>query len=166
MERVIDTLIYNFQDRFKSLKDIQKRAGDVPEAMDAALAEERYSGKVRSRVDDFEDELRDPLIKAIHESGVSYDDVQEFLHARHAPSRNKAMREINPSKQELKDKTDSPTAGAGRWPLMPRCCAMMQSFVSPLHHQSRSIGLPGGCGQYPQWLTGVPQYSRQGRKRP
>jgi hypothetical protein len=107
MDRVIDTLIYNFQDRFKPLKDIQKRAGDVPESMDASLAEERYSGKVRARVDDFEAELRDPLIKAIHESGVSYDDVQEFLHARHAPSRNKAMREINPTEAELKARTEA-----------------------------------------------------------
>jgi hypothetical protein len=92
MARIVDSLIYNFQDRFKPLKDIQKRAGDVPEAMDAALAEELYSGKVRSRIDDFEAQMGNPLMKAIHESGVSYDDVQEFLHARHAPSRNKAIR--------------------------------------------------------------------------
>jgi hypothetical protein len=47
--KVIDTLIYNFQDRFKPLKDIQKPASLVPESEDAALAEERYSGKVRAR---------------------------------------------------------------------------------------------------------------------
>jgi hypothetical protein len=69
MERVIDTLIYNFQDCFKPLKDIQKRAALVPESEDAALAEERYSGKVRARTDEFEARRRDPLIKAIHESG-------------------------------------------------------------------------------------------------
>jgi hypothetical protein len=63
LERVIDTLIYNFQDRFKPLKDIQKRAGLVPEAEDAALAEERYSGKVRARTDEFEASMREPLIK-------------------------------------------------------------------------------------------------------
>jgi hypothetical protein len=110
MARIVDSLIYNFQDRFKPLKDIQKRAGDVPEAMDAALAEELYSGKVRSRIDDFEAQMGNPLMKAIHESGVSYDDVQEFLHARHAPSRNKAMREINPTDASfsLHTHTDSP----------------------------------------------------------
>jgi hypothetical protein len=32
MDRVIDSLIYNFQDRFKPLKDIQKRAALVPES--------------------------------------------------------------------------------------------------------------------------------------
>jgi hypothetical protein len=110
MERVIDTLIYNFQDRFKPLKDIQKRAGLVPEAEDAALAEERYSDKVRARIDDFEASMREPLIKAIHESKVEYDDVEEYLHALHAPSRNAAMREINPTEAELKDKVDRLTA--------------------------------------------------------
>jgi hypothetical protein len=110
MDKVIDSLIYNFQDRFKPLKDIQKRAGIVPEAEDAALAEERYSGMVRARMDEFEADMRDPLIKAIHESGVEYDDVEEYLHALHAPSRNAVMREINPTESELKDKVDALTA--------------------------------------------------------
>lgn len=107
MDKVVDNLIYNFQDRFKPLKDIQKRAGLVPEAEDAALAEERYSGMVRARTDEFEAGQRDPLIKAIHDSGVAYEDVEDYLHALHAPSRNAAMREINPTEQELKDKTDA-----------------------------------------------------------
>jgi hypothetical protein len=38
LERVIDTLIYNFQDRFKPLKDIQKRADIVPEEQDVVFA--------------------------------------------------------------------------------------------------------------------------------
>jgi hypothetical protein len=54
--------------------------------------------------------MREPLIKAIHESKVEYDDVEEYLHALHAPSRNAAMREINPMEQELKDKVDALTA--------------------------------------------------------
>lgn len=58
----------------------------MPEAGDAALADERYSGMVRARTDAFEAEQRDPLIKAIHESGVAYEDVEKYLHALHAPS--------------------------------------------------------------------------------
>jgi hypothetical protein len=65
MDSVIDSLIYNFQDRFKPLKDIQKRAGIVPEEEDAALAEERYSGTVRARIDEFEASMRDSLIKGL-----------------------------------------------------------------------------------------------------
>lgn len=43
--------------------------------------------------------MRDPLIKAIHDSAVAYEDVEEYLHA---PSRNAAMRAINPTEEELK----------------------------------------------------------------
>lgn len=107
---ITDTLIYNFQDRFKPLKDIQERAGAVPEEQDAALAEERYSGTVRARTDAFQEELRDPLLKAIHDSGVAYEDVEDYLHALHAPSRNAAMKEINPTADELKEKVDALTA--------------------------------------------------------
>lgn len=105
IDKIADTLIYNFQDRFKPLKDIQNRAGPVPETEDAALAEERYSGIVRARTDAFEEQLRDPLLKAIHNSKVAYEDVEEYLHALHAPSRNAAMREINPTEAELKSQT-------------------------------------------------------------
>ena len=105
IDKISDSLIYNFQDRFKPLKDIQNRAGPVSEDADASLAEERYSGMVRARTDTFEEQLRDPLIKAIHDSGVSYEDVESYLHALHAPSRNKAMQEINPTESELKAQT-------------------------------------------------------------
>lgn len=101
-DKIADSLIYNFQDRFKPLKDIQKRAGPVSEDADAALAEERYSGTVRARLDTFNDSMRDPLLKAIHDSGVEYEKVEEYLHALHAPSRNRAMQEINPTESELK----------------------------------------------------------------
>ncbi|SEP38708.1 hypothetical protein [Nitrosovibrio sp. Nv6] len=105
MDRIVDTLIYNFQDRFMPLRDIQKRAVLVPETQDAVLAEERYSGMVRARTDDFEQDMRDPLIKAIHDEKLEYEEIEGYLHARHTPSRNAAMREINPTEQQLKGKT-------------------------------------------------------------
>jgi hypothetical protein len=105
VDKVVDSLIYNFQDRFKPLKDIQQRTGPVDEDADAALAEERYSGMVRARTDNFEEQMRDLLLKAIHESGVEYEKVEKYLHALHAPSRNAAMQEINPTEPELKSQT-------------------------------------------------------------
>lgn len=71
MDKVVDSLIYNFQDRFKPLKDIQKWAGAVPGAEDASLAEERYSGTVRACTDDFEAAHCTPLVKPIHDSKVA-----------------------------------------------------------------------------------------------
>lgn len=100
-DKTADYLIYNYQDKFIDLKRIQKRAGDVPEDMDAYLAQERYPGQVSARVKDFHDDLLDPLVKAMHDAGLSYDEVEQYLHARHAPSRNAAMRQINPTEAQL-----------------------------------------------------------------
>lgn len=99
--KVIDNLIYNFQDRFIDLRKIQKSAGPVPEIQDASLAEKRYSGMVRAKTDDFHDDMVNPLLKEIHESNLEYEEVEEYLHAKHAPSRNAAMKEINPTESEL-----------------------------------------------------------------
>lgn len=44
MERIVDSLIYNFQDRFKPLRDIQKRLQPASEEQDVVLAEGLYSG--------------------------------------------------------------------------------------------------------------------------
>lgn len=101
INRIVDTLIFNFQDRFKDLRDIQKEVGPVDEEMDASRAEILYPGRVRARTDDFHDDMRDPLIQAIHDGNLKYEEVEEFLHALHAPSRNAAMKEINPTVQEL-----------------------------------------------------------------
>ncbi|SCY13499.1 hypothetical protein SAMN05216308_104209 [Nitrosospira sp. Nsp13] len=65
MEKVVESLIYYFQDRFKPLRDNQKRAGAF-EAEDGMLTEERYSGTVSARTDDFEREDRTTLIKTTH----------------------------------------------------------------------------------------------------
>ncbi|SOD42346.1 LPD38 domain-containing protein [Nitrosovibrio sp. Nv4] len=102
--RIVDSLIFNFQDRFMDLRDIQKEAGPVNEDMDASLAEINYPGRVRARTDDFHDDMRDPLIQAIHDGNLKYEEVEEFLHAMHAPSRNAAMKDINPTVQELDER--------------------------------------------------------------
>ncbi|MFA7269949.1 MAG: LPD38 domain-containing protein [Sterolibacterium sp.] len=98
---LIDSLVYNYVDRFTDLRKVQKMAGPVPESQDASLAEEGYTGKVRARTDDFHDDMLKPLVKAIHDEKLKYEEVEEYLHARHAPSRNAAMKEINPTAKEL-----------------------------------------------------------------
>ena len=84
------------------------------EDQDAVLAEERYSGIVRAHTDDFHAALRDPLIQAIHDENLEWEEVEDYLHARHAPSRNAAMREINPTQEELDDRTETLSAERDR----------------------------------------------------
>jgi len=110
MSKIADTLIYNFQNQFAYLGTIQKQVGPVPESQDASLTEELYSGTVRAKTEDFHDDMRDPLVKAMFNEKLQYEEVQSYLHARHAPSANAAMREINPTQTELDEKKEILTA--------------------------------------------------------
>ncbi len=96
-----DTVIYNYQDRMvdmlRQVQKVQAKNGDIDEAVNPYLAEELYSQRAASRVDGFYDTEFKPLLKALHSNKISFDDFQEFLHARHAPSRNKLMAQRNPS---------------------------------------------------------------------
>lgn len=101
MSDITTRLLYNFQDNFIDLRRVVKRAVGVTEEQDASLAQELYSGTVKARTDDFHQDQRDPLIKAMHDAKVKYEELHEYLHAKHAPTRNRLMREINPTAEEL-----------------------------------------------------------------
>ena len=111
VKTMLDKAIYNFQDRFIDLRRMVKEAGDVGEKNNPDLAETRYSGMVAARVEDFHQDMRDPLIKAIHAAKLKNESAQDALDrsgryalALHAKERNAAMREINPTQEELDDK--------------------------------------------------------------
>ncbi|MBX9959490.1 MAG: hypothetical protein K2Y15_05080 [Burkholderiaceae bacterium] len=85
----------------KRVRDaIAERYGKVAESKDAYLGEELYHGRVAARVSRNYDEQVEPLLKKIavagQNVGVTMDDVNLYLHARHAPERNAAMKAINP----------------------------------------------------------------------
>ena len=85
----------------KRVRDaIAERYGKVAESKDAYLGEELYHGRVAARVSRIYDEQVEPLLKKIavagQNVGVTMDDVNLYLHARHAPERNAAMKAINP----------------------------------------------------------------------
>jgi hypothetical protein len=102
-----ETMIYNFQDRMvdmlRQIEQVQKAGGTVDEVINPYLAEELYSQRAASRIDEFFDKDFKPILKALHDFKIDYDDFQTFLHARHAPSHNKVMAERNPN-QALIDK--------------------------------------------------------------
>lgn len=89
----------------KRVRDaIVERYGKVAESKDAYLGEELYHGRVAARVSRIYDEQVEPLLKKIAVAGknvgITMDDVNTYLHARHAPERNAAMKAINP---DMKD---------------------------------------------------------------
>ena len=96
--KLSDSFIYNMVDKFYGLKRAEERTPAQSEESDAMLAQELYSGTVRAKTEDFHDDMKDPLIKAIHAEGLEYDEVEEFLWAKRAYWYNKVMRERNPAR--------------------------------------------------------------------
>lgn len=106
----LDAFRYETQDRFHYLRRAQEGAmleqgvTELPEAQDAYLAELRYHGMAGAGIEDFQRDHVDPLLAAIKAAGVDIEQVDEFLHARHAPEANAQLRKINPTADELADR--------------------------------------------------------------
>lgn len=125
--RAWNYLVYKAQDKFIDLLNIQKAielqtGRPIDEALDAYLAEELFHGRVKTRIDRFEKEKIRPLIDAIDESGYTWDEVEWFLYARHAPEANAALYKINKAtpamvkeyEQDLADAYDDATRAAAQ----------------------------------------------------
>ncbi len=125
--RAWNYLVFKAQDKFIDLLNVQRaielQSGrPIDEELDAYLAEELFHGQVKSRVDRFEKENIRPLIDAIDESDYTWDEVEWFLYARHAPEANAALYKINKAtpamvkeyEQDLADAYDDATRAAAQ----------------------------------------------------
>jgi len=95
-------LVFKAQDKFIDLLNVQKAielqtGRPIDESLDAYLAEELFHGQVKSRVDRFEKDYIRPLTEAIDDSEYTWDEVEWFLYARHAPEANRRLYRINRS---------------------------------------------------------------------
>ena len=101
-----DNLVRSVQNNKIDLKRVRDaiEAGTgkrLADNADAYLQEELYHGKVAARIERLQEESVRPLLEKIARAGkangVTLDDVNTYLHARHAPERNAAMKAINPN---------------------------------------------------------------------
>lgn len=97
--------IQNNKVDLKRVRDaIAQQYGTIPDDVDAYLGEELYQGKVSARVESIYKDSVEPILAKIavadKNNGVTLDDVNQYLHARHAPERNAAMKAINPNMQD------------------------------------------------------------------
>lgn len=93
------------QDRMLPLLRTQQRieaqTGErLPEGVNPYLAEELMSGRVGARLETMTDKMVLPLFEAMKKGGVSLDEIETYLYARHAPERNARIAEINPDFEE------------------------------------------------------------------
>jgi hypothetical protein len=100
MDNAIRAIQNNKIDMKRVRDSIAERFGKVNEDADAYLNEELYHGKVAARVESIYKDSVEPILAKIAVAGknvgVTMDDVNQYLHARHAPERNAAMKAINP----------------------------------------------------------------------
>lgn len=98
--RLWNLLVYKAQDKFIDLLNVEKAIEQqtgrkLPVELDTYLAEELYHGKVKERVDAYNRNHVEPLIKLMKDSGYTWDEVEWYLYARHAPEANAQLYKIN-----------------------------------------------------------------------
>jgi hypothetical protein len=101
----IDKLIYELQDKYVDLRRIRDHireiGGTITDLNDAYLGEELYHKRLAHRTQDFlKAELR-PLLADMKTRGVGMQELESFLHARHAPEANAEMAKRNPNQAEI-----------------------------------------------------------------
>lgn len=97
------------QDKYLPLRRTQEaiekaRGAALDEGVNAYLAEELYHGRTGKRLDDFRNDTVEPLVEAINKEGLTLEEVDEYLYARHAKERNAQIASIN---------EDMPDGGSG-----------------------------------------------------
>lgn len=92
----LDRVRVVFQDSMLPAERLQKKAGAVTEDEDIYMAEELYSGRVTDAIETFQKEKEDPIRKKIdlltkgENQALLKGLIQDYLHLKHAPERNKA----------------------------------------------------------------------------
>ena len=103
-ESRLDSFIYEFQNKQIDLKRMQEaieRAGrTIALPQDAYLAEELYHGRTAKRTQDFINEELKPLLQEMVRRGVTMDELQKFLHARHAEEYNNHIASRDPNRPD------------------------------------------------------------------
>jgi hypothetical protein len=102
-----DDFVFKTQDKLIDLKrvvdSIKKSTGQLTEDINAYLQEELFHGRAAKRVEDFGKKELEPLMNTIRMAGLNINDVEEYLHARHAPEANAVIAQRNPGEPSLQD---------------------------------------------------------------
>jgi hypothetical protein len=100
----LDDLVYELQDKLVDTKQamaaIRQTLGEIRSEFDPYLQEELYHGRAAKQTADFLDHEVKPLLRDVKNSGIEMDELEKFLHARHAEERNAQIAKVNPSMQD------------------------------------------------------------------
>lgn len=86
------------QDKFNRFKVVQdwldKSGTKITEQNNVYRAEERWHGRVATRLEDFREKVLKPQIEAIQKAGFTMQDVADFLEAQHTAEANAQIRKL------------------------------------------------------------------------
>lgn len=99
-----DDYVYKFQDKNIDLKravrSIRKDRLEIEDRWDAYLQEELFHGRAATRTQDFVDDELKPALAEMAQRKVSLEELDQYLHARHAEEANKLIAERNKREDE------------------------------------------------------------------
>lgn len=98
-ENWIDTKIYNLMDKLVDLKRVQQVIGKISDGFDAYMKETLYHGRVATKLKNYVKFEMEPLLVAMTKFGVTKDELNTYLHNRHAEEYNDHINKINPNAQ-------------------------------------------------------------------
>ena len=101
-DRIIRALQDNKIDVKRAQDSIRKAGREISENQDIYMADTLYTSKVARRLDKLNDEWTKPILQTIHESGVTLEEADDYLYARHVllDEVNAKLAEINPDEPE------------------------------------------------------------------
>ena len=111
---LIDLLDYKVADKHVDTRKVQqaitKNAGAIDDVFDVYMKEELYHGRTANELKDFLNGDLSPLISELIKDGLTIDDLEQYLHNRHAEERNDAIAKIN---ARFADVDNEPGSGIG-----------------------------------------------------
>ena len=111
---LINTLDYKIHDKHVDTRQVQaaitKNAGLIDDTFDAYMKEELYHSRTANEIKDFLKKDLSPIIGDLIKDRLSIDDLEQYLHNRHAEERNDAIAQINP---RFADVDNEPGSGIG-----------------------------------------------------
>lgn len=97
----MDNVIYTLQDKMvdtkRVLQSIRQAGKQIIDKWNPYLQEELYHGRTAKQTDDFLKKELEPLMKEMGDRGLTMAQVEEYLHNRHAKSRNEFNAKRDPN---------------------------------------------------------------------
>ncbi len=83
----------------------------LPEQLSVYMAEAIYHGRAGERLTDLQEKHVEPLTEHLRKTGIAFNELGDYLYARHAKERNAAIRVIDPANNAGSGMTDAEANG-------------------------------------------------------